>query len=875
MEKKYSLKIILSMAVVLVFTIVSVNLLLDTASIQKKEVQPTMKFVEEAGPDQRPSDWAWERRTFPYYKADAEYYRKEIKKARNMKVMASDRGVDQIEFAGPTNIGGRISDIEFNTANPNIVYAGAATGGVFKSVDMGETWVPVFDNQANLNVGDIGIDPNNPDIVYVGTGEANGGHNNFPGGGIYKSTDAGSTWQLLGLENTVSIGRVVVDPSNSNRVFVAAQGSYFEPNPERGVYRSDDGGNTWSNVLFVSDTTGAIDIIIDPNNPDRLIVAMWERVRRPTGSHLFGPSSGLYKSLDGGDSWEYIEPSAGLPDPNGQDVGRIGLALCASQPDIVYAIYTNGSEYLGFYKSDDFGSSWVNADPDNEISNGTSTFSWYFGQVRVHPTNPDIVFAMDVAYMRSTDGGDSWPIIYGYDGGPLGFHVDQHALAINPIDPNYIISGNDGGMNISTDGGVSFTKVAELPISQFYEIGLDRNNPDRLYGGTQDNGTMRTLTGELNDWDRIYAGDGFYTLVDYTNPDIIFAESQLGNLGKSTDGGNYFEWATDGIDFDEPRNWSTPVAMDPENPNVLYYGTNHVYRTTNGAIYWNSISPDLTDGFTGTRRGTVATIAVSPQNSSIIWAGTSDSHVWVSTNNGQTWTDVSADLPDRCVSRVVPDPLEENTAYVTFTGLKWADPEPHIFRTTNAGGTWEDISSNLPDAPINACAVDNTDNNYLFVGTDLGAYYSGNQGGSWEYLDAMLPMVSVYDMKIHAVEHTLVLGTHARSMYKLDLATIVGIDDKLVNSGDPGISLKNYPNPFKSTTTISFNLARSGNVDVEVFDFQGKKVADLLHKVLPKGEHNIVWAAKNDAGTRLHGGAYFLKIRTGKKEGTCKMVLVD
>ena len=874
-RKITSVSIILPLALVFVLVFISAALIFNLPNSDNNNVADleNEKSLVEAGPDQRPSDWAWERRTFPYYKADAEYYRKEIEKAIEMKSEAPNRGIQQIEPAGPTNVGGRISDIEFNPNNPNIVYAGAATGGVFKSTDMGFNWFPVFDDQANLNVGDIAVDPNNTDIIYVGTGEPNGGHNNFPGGGVYKSTDAGNTWQLKGLENTVSVGRIVVDPSNSDRVFVAAVGSYFTTNPERGVYRSEDGGETWENVLFISDSTGAIDIIIDPLNPSRLIAAMWERVRRPNGSHLQGPSSGLYKSLDGGDSWQFIEASTGLPDPQNEDVGRIGIALCSSQPDIIYALYTNGSYYSGFYKSEDFGVTWTDADPDNEISNGTASFSWYFGQVRVHPTNPYIVFALDVAYMRSADGGVNWPIIYGYGGGPADFHVDQHALAINPNNPDYIISGNDGGMNISYDGGFYFMKVANLPITQFYEIGLDRNNPQRLYGGTQDNGTLRTLTGELDDWDRIFGGDGFYTIVDFTNPDIIYAESQNGNLGKSTNGGNDFWYATNGISEDEPKNWSTPVVMDPNNSNILYYGTNHLYRTTNGTNSWTAISDDLTDGLNGSRWGTLTTIGVSPANSEVIWAGTSDSYVWVSTDNGSSWDDVSDDLPERTVTRIIPDPFDENTAYVTFSGLKWADPEPHVFRTTDAGDNWEDISSNLPDAPINGFAIDPTDNNYLFVGTDLGAYYSANLGQSWQYLDEGLPMVSIYDLKIHATEHYLALGTHARSMYKLDLANIVGIEDNTANTGGSEIQLKNYPNPFKNETTISFNLVETGNVALDIYDIKGSKVLSLINEQLSAGKQNVNWNGKGRDGIQLPQGTYFVKLDIGNKTKTLKVLL--
>ncbi len=873
--KNRNILTIISLSIILLIAIVITISKTQKPVLSNDKITSDELSISDYGPDQRPSLWAWERRTFPYYKADPEAYREEMKKAQIMKSQSVSRDLEEVEFAGPTNIGGRVSDIEFNPVNPEIVYAGAATGGVFKSTDMGLTWTPVFDDQANLNIGDIGIDPNDPDIIYVGTGEANGGHNNFPGGGVYKSTDAGNTWELKGLENTVSIGRIVVDPLNSNRVFIAAQGAYFTANPERGVYRSNDGGETWENVLFLNDSTGAIDIVIDPQNPNRLIAAMWERVRRLDGSYFYGQSSGLYRSLDGGDSWSYIESDGVLPDPLAENVGRIGVALCASQPDIVYSLFTNGSFYIGLFKSTDFGATWTNADPDLEINNGVANFSWYFGQVRVHPTDPDIVFALDVAYMRSVNGGENWPIIYGYGGGPWDFHVDQHALAINPLNNDYIICGNDGGMNISTDGGVNFTKVAELPITQFYEIGLDRNNPQKLYGGTQDNGTLRTQTGGLNDWEKIYGGDGFYVIVDYTNPNIIYAESQNGYLVKSTNGGASFFSATNGIDEFEPTNWSTPVIMDPLNPEVLYYGTNRVYRTINGADHWTPISPDLTNGYTGTRPGTVTTIGVSKRNTNIIWAGTSDSRVWVSKDNGLTWTDVSETLPYRWVSRIIPDPGDENSAYVTFSGLKWADPEAHIFRTTDAGETWTDISSNLPDVPINACAVDHIDNNFVFVGTDLGAYYSEDKGGSWEYLDSDLPLVSVYDFKIHHTEHYLAIGTHARSMYKMDLTTLVGVDDNFAQNVAGGFELKpNYPNPFKSETTISFSIDESSHVTVEIFDMKGSKVSSLVNNTLKAGEHSITWAGSNGYGEKLPHGQYVCKVATGSQSKTQKIVLI-
>ncbi len=811
-----------------------------------------------AGPDQYPSEWAWVRRTFPYWQADATAFHQELRKARQMRARAAATALESVEFAGPSNIGGRVVDIEFNPLQPEIVYAAAATGGVFKSTDTGNTWFPIFDDAAVLTIGDIGIDPVNPEVIYVGTGEANGGHNNFAGGGVYKSGDGGATWEFLGLADVVSIGRIVVDPQNPQRVFLAAVGSYFAPNPERGVFRSSDGGQTWENVLFISDSTGAIDMVIDPQNPNRLLAAMWERVRYPEfGTHLFGPTSGIYRSTDGGDTWEQLGPGTGLPDATAENVGRIGLALHAANPDIVYALYANGSNYLGFFKTTDFGDSWVNADPSGQIAGGVFGFSWYFGQTRVHPTNPDIVYVLDGGFMRSTNGGVSWSI----NNGSAVLHVDHHALAFHPANPSYILDGNDGGINISTNGGVSWSKVGDLPVTQFYEIGLDATHPERLYGGTQDNGTLRTRTGARDDWERIFGGDGFYVIVDPTNPDIIYAESQFGNLGKSTDGGASFFGATSGITG--PTNWSTPVVMDPLNPEVLYYGSDRVWRTTNGATTWTQISPILHTSPPGSRLGTVTTIGVSPLNTGIIWAGTDDSNVWVTSDTGATWENVSATLPNRWVTRVIPDPLDENTVYVTFNGLKWKEPETRVFRSTDLGQSWENISGNLPDAPVNAFAAAITlTGRILFVGSDLGAYYSRDEGQTWHYLSSELPVVSVYDMKVHPTANYLALGTHARSMYKIDLEQIpLGVQETRTPVMAADFELhQNYPNPFNPSTVITMRLTRSADVTLTIFDALGRTVRTLLSGPLAAGTHQVTWDGRNHRGEPAASGTYFYRL---------------
>ena len=856
MKSLFTITLFLAAVLIFIFKNNSEDSLTPENNFKKQSEETTeMKY---------PNDIEYIKRTFPFYKADPDAHLIALEKGRQMRQASeSDNSVPSWDFAGPVNIGGRTSDLEYDPNNPNIVYAGAATGGVFKSTDGGITFFSVFDDLAVLPIGDIAVDPVNSNIVYAGTGEANGGHNNFAGGGIYKSTNGGTSWELKGLQNTVSIGRIVISPVNPLRVYAAAVGSYFGPNPERGIYRSDNGGNNWTKILFVTDSTGAIDIAMDQINPDNLLAAMWQRTRYPNGGSLTGATSGLYRSTNGGDNWTALGPANGLPNSATTPVGRIGVSISRSNPNVAYTLFNNASTYLGFFKTTNGGLNWTNANPNGSLQSGFSTFSWYFGNVRVHPADPNIVYVLDYEIMKSTNSGTSW--INQTTG---SIHVDNHALAFKPGDPNVIIEGNDGGIYNSTNGGSSWTKVAALPFTQYYEIGLDKTNPQRLYGGTQDNGTNRTTTGALNDWSSIYGGDGFYVIVDFTNPNIIYAESQNGALGKSTNGGASFFGATSGISSSEKKNWSTPVIMDPNNNNILYYGTNKVYRTTNGASSWTAISPDLTNG-NQTRLGTVTTIAVAPTNSNVIIAGTDDANVWITSNNGTNWTKVSAALPYRWITRVAIDPLNENTAYVTYNGLKWKDPQPHVFRTTNKGVNWTDISGNLPDAPVNAFAIDPARPNVLFVGSDVGAYVSFNTGGSWQFLGQGLPMVSVYDLKVHPTANFLVAGTHGRSMYKIDLAQVVGISN-LEENIVKGFSLgQNYPNPFNPSTVINYTLKAASNVSLKIFDLLGKEVATLVNKRQSAGNYNVKFDGNN-----LSGGVYFYSIKVNEFQETKSMLLL-
>jgi len=840
---------------------------------QKEKKSATKKY---------PSEHAWLQRTFPYFDADPTAHLVALRQAQTLRHLAkSATAAPKWKFAGPTNIGGRVSALAFNSKDSRVVYAGAATGGIFKSLDRGATWQPIFDEQAVLPIGDLAVDPNNPNLIYAGTGEANGGHNNFFGGGVYKSTDAGATWQFLGLERTFAIGRIVVDPGNSNRVFVAAIGSYFGPGPDRGVYRSTDAGASWEKVLFVNDSTGAIDLVIDPKNPTTLFAATWERVRRYNGARLSGESSGIYQSNDGGNTWQRLGLQTGLPAPS-NTIGRIGLAICATQPENLYALYTINSGYGGLYRSKDGGSTWAQTDLSGTLGSGFANFSWYFGNVRVNPNDPEQVFVMDTALMGSFDGGKTWPIFYGYNGGPADLHVDHHALAFDPADAKRIMNGNDGGINISSDAGYRWTKVAALPVTQFYQITMDVTNPERLYGGTQDNGTVRTSTGALDDWSDIYGGDGFYVIVDPTNPNVIYAESQRGALGKSTDGGRSFRNARTGISTTEPTNWSTPVVMDPNNNRVLYYGTNRVYRTIDGAGFWRAISLKLTNPNSPSLLGTITTIAVAPSNSAVIYAGTDDSNVWVTADTGKTWAEISQPLPYRWVTRVAVDPKNANVAYVTFSGLKWNSPQPHVFRTTDMGKTWQNISSNLPEGPVNTIAVDPVFPNFLYVGSDVGAYYSSNAGQSWQVLGEGLPLVSVYDLVIHPVLRRLVAGSYGRSMYTLDLSPLTNVEEPITKNNQlptTPVLAQNYPNPFRvfastSSASIQYELAEPAEVRLEIFDVLGKRLRTLVQQPQPAGRYTATWDGRDERGQTVAGGVFIYRLRAGHVVQSRKLVLL-
>jgi photosystem II stability/assembly factor-like uncharacterized protein len=808
-------------------------------------------------PGQFPNEWGYVQRAYPYDRIDFNQLKDAVVEAQAMRLEARKRAAPlggAWTEEGPSNIGARVTDLAMHPVDTDIIYAAHASSGVFKTADGGATWEPITDDLPVLTIGAIALDPVDPDVIYVGTGEANGQSFSWFGMGMFKSTDGGATWSYIGLEETRYIARVVVDPINTDRIWVAGTGALFGTNPERGVYRSSNGGETWDLVLSVSDSTAATDIAIDPAQPDTVFAAMWERVRGLTYRHAGGPTSGIYRSYDGGDSW--VELTNGLP--SGQYVGRIGISVCASSPNVVYAIYDDRSDYTAqVYKSTNGGDSWTRTN-DGALSGIHSSFGWYFGQIRVDPGNPNRAFAMGVPFYRTQDGGSSWQEV-----GPSN-HVDHHAMVFDPTDYSRIFEGNDGGIYVSTNSGTSWTKLYNQPTNQFYAIEIDYLDPDRLYGGTQDNGTLRTPTGGTDDWEAIFGGDGFYCNVDPTDSDVIYVEYQWGNLWKSTNFGLWWEEVMDGIDYGGDRhNWSTPVVMDPSDHQTLYYGSHRVYRSTNGAGSWTPISGDLTGGDHGGSFGTITTIAVSPTDPDVIYVGTDDSYVWVTQNGGGAWTDISGSLPNRWVTRVAIDPLDPATVYVTFSGLRWDENIGYVYTSSDYGSSWSDITGDLPAAPVNAIVVDPADPARLFVGSDVGCFYTEDYGSTWDILGAGLPAVPVYDLKIHNPTRTMVAGTHGRSMHSFDLSALPDLAG--VKPREPGVlvELSNHPNPFKTFTTIKFRLSEASETSLDIYDITGRKVRNLVSGYSTAGTHEFDWDCRNDAGRRVAGGVYFARLQGG------------
>ncbi|MGH1366678.1 MAG: VPS10 domain-containing protein [Calditrichia bacterium] len=803
----------------------------------------------------QPNDWFINQRAYPQGEIDLQVHLTGMAQASYLR---SQQSLSQQTWqqAGPTNIGGRITDIEMDPTNTDVLFAGTATGGVWKSIDSGVSWNPIFDDQISLSIGDLAISASNPQIIYVGTGEVNGGGGSitYGGTGVYKSSNGGTSWTNVGLEETRFIGRVVIDPQNSDRVFVAAMGKLFSTNPERGLFRSLDGGTSWTNVLSISDSTGCVDVVIHPTQPDTVYAVAWQRTRTPEQRTYGGDECGIYRSVDGGDTWQEI--THGLP--TGPNVGRIGIAISQSSPQTLYSIYADRVGFFaGIYRTDDNGDSWMRTQ-DGNLNSMYSSFGWWFGNIRVDPNDPDIAFALGLNVYRTIDGGQSWIFRSG------NMHVDQHGMAIHPQNSSFIVAGNDGGIYRSANGSDSWIKVNDLPITQFYTSEIDNQAPTRLYGGTQDNGTIRTFNGTPNTWSRIYGGDGFFVRVDPSNNTYVYAESQYGGLGRSTNGGSSFLSGRNGIPSGSNRNnWSSPLVLDPQYPEVLYFGTQRVYRSSNRAASWTPVSEDLSNGSSSGNLvfGTLTALEVSPVDSSVIWAGTDDGNVWIK-RSGADWTLVSQNLPQRWITRVTAGRNNPGIAYATLSGYRVDEYLPHIFRTEDYGQNWIDISGNLPEVPLNDVLIDPQNDSTLYVASDAGVYSSTNLGLSWQAFGDGIPLVPVTDLTLHDETLTLVAATFGRSMFKIQLDRNTGIDGTDTEAASTFTLEQNYPNPFNPSTTIAYSLSEPSEHQIEIFNISGQKIRTLFHGMKSAGSHHEQWDGRNSVGSLAPSGIYIYRIRS-------------
>jgi photosystem II stability/assembly factor-like uncharacterized protein len=681
----------------------------------------------------------------------------------------------QWRMIGPFR-GGRVLPALGVPGKPNEYLTGAVGGGVWKTENAGRTWRPIFDAEPTASIGAIAIAPSDPQTIYVGTGEADMRSDISVGDGMYKSTDGGATWNNIGLRDSRQIGSILVDPHDPNIVLVAALGHAFGPNPERGVYRSTAGGGTWTKVLGKDDDTGAIDLCADPANPQVIYASLWQ-VRRPPWNvyaPTSGPGSGLYKSIDGGVTWNQIIgnefPSEGL--------GRIGIAIApGNEGNRVYAVVD--AHEGGIYRSDDAGQNWRRVSSDARVWQR----GWYFGGITTDPRDPDVVYVADTALYRSTDGGENFEAIKGAPGGD-----DYHTLWIAPDDPMRMILGSDQGAAISVDRGATWTSWFNQPTAQFYHVTTDNRFPYRVYGAQQDSGTAavasRSDYGQITfrDWSPIGGEESGYIVVDRTNPDIVYGGGPFGVLRRfNWSTGQSFDISPAAIPFNGSKlrfTWTSPVVDSPQNPRVLYFGAQFVLRSEDAGQSWQPISPDLTLRIPapenpapkpGEVGGVVYTIAPSPTRADEIWAGTDNGLIQLTLDKGAHWTNVTPPGVEDWsqISLIEASRFDAATAYAAVDRHQVDDLHPYIYRTHDNGKTWQKTVTGLPEnAYVHAVREDPIRKGLLFAGTEIGVYVSFNDGATWRPLQNNLPVSSVRDLVIHGDD--LVVATHGRSFWILD-----------------------------------------------------------------------------------------------------------
>lgn len=826
---------------------------------------------------------------------------------------------------GPAVMSGRIASMDVVTEGGRLtIYVGSASGGVWKSVNGGTTFKPVFDKHTQ-SIGAVTIDPSNPKTVWVGTGESWVRNSVSTGTGIYKTTDGGDNWERMGLADSERISRILVDPKSSSTAYACATGHLWDANPERGLFKTTDGGKTWQKVLFVDENTGCAMAAMDPQEPKILYAAMWQFRRKPYTFTSGGPGSGLFKSTDGGATWKKL--SKGLPEG---ELGRAGVAVAPSRPSVVYAVVEAKNSAL--FRSEDFGETWA------EMNSGANIVGrpFYFAHLFADPKDYNRVYKPGTGLVVSDDGGKTFSGIAG------SVHSDFHAMWINPANPEQLFVGTDGGLYASEDRGNNWRFIANLPLSQFYHVSYDMDQPYNVYGGLQDNsswyGPSRATSGIQNrHWKSVYGGDGFWVFEDPTDPDYVYAEYQGGNLARI----NRTTLETKDIKpfpgAGEKKfrfNWNSPLHISPNRKGTIYFGAQFLFRSTDYGDSWERISPDLTtndpnkqkqeesggltvDNSDAEAHTTIYSVSESPKNGEVVWVGTDDGNLQVTRNGGKSWTNVVSNVPGlpphTWVSTVEASRFEEATAYATFDGHANGDMKTYVYKTADFGKTWQALAS--PDITGYAHVVkeDTVNKDLLFVGTETGLFISVDGGKEWaQFTGGNFPKVAVRDIAIHPRESDLILATHGRGIWIVDDITplralapkLLAVDATFVESRPSVLTIPAFEFGFngdaeyvgrsasESALITYYQKKRHifGDLKFEVYDPAGKLVSTIPGSKR-RGLNRIEWSMRmkppkvppaaalvpnffSFVGPRIMEGAYTVKMIKNKDVYTTELKIV-
>ncbi len=778
---------------------------------------------------------------------------------------------------GPGGMSGRVTAFAVDPRNENVFYVGTASGGLWKTVNAGTTFTPIFDNEAVASIGALAIDPLRPDIIWAGTGEGNPRNSVTGGYGIYKSTDGGRSWKCMGLELTRYIHRIIVDPVNPDIIYAGAIGNPWAPHTERGLYRSTDGGLTWSRILFTNETSGVADMVMDPSNPGKIFVAMWDHQRWPWSFRSSSGGSGLWLTRDGGET--FTEITTGLP----EEKGRMGLAIAASEPDYVYAYVE--SQTSAIYRSTDGGLTW---EKRGEKNIGSRPF--YYAEIYVDPQNENRVYTLFSGVNVSEDGALTFD-----KRTAESVHLDHHAWYIDPLNPDRMLDGNDGGMGITYDKGATWRHIENLPLGQFYHINVDNDLPYNIYGGLQDNGSWRgpaytwyngPIINEMFEF--LMGGDGFDAMSVPGDSRYCYAQSQGGSLRRFDVTTGWNKSIKPAADGDEKLrfNWNSALAQDPFDNNTIYFGSQYVHKSTDRGDTWTKISPDLTTndpekqkqdesgGLTREATGaenhcTVITISPSPVKEGIIWAGTDDGMVQVTRDGGQSWENTALKIKgmprNAWVPQITASAHDPEEAFAVVNDYRQGDNAAYLYRTKDLGRSWQRIIDDTDVWGYVLCfAQDPVEPGLMFAGTEYGLYVSFDGGDSWNRWTGGYPTVSTYDMVIHPREHDLVIGTFGRGIWVLDdirpLRALAATGKKLLNSSLTAfeipeawmVSAKNLPGYYffgdamyrgenrEPGALVSYYTAEPGKVAVEIKDATGKLVKSTEWDAT-KGFNRVAW----------------------------------